>query len=117
MSGERFYDAGIALYRLVSSNLFSAFGIWLLPARLLGTLSLMFTILWSILMVTVSSKATQNIDWDAVRSVPRLQMYNETVGKFAVALYAVLIGWGGPFVHAYCFVQGYGCMFPLFHDG
>ena len=94
MSGERFYDAGIAVYRLVSSNLFSAFGIWLLPARLLGTLSLMFTILWSILMVTVSSKATQNIDWDAIRSVPRLQMYNETFGKFAVALYAVLIGWG-----------------------
>lgn len=94
MSGERFYDAGIAVYRLVSNNLFSAFGIWLLPARLLGTLSLMFTLLWSTLMVAVTSKAIRHLDWDAIKSIPRLEMYNEKFGKIVVALYAVLIGWG-----------------------
>ena len=72
MSGERFYDAGVAVFRLVSNNLFSAFGIWLLPARLLGTLSFMFTGLWSVLMVAATSKVMQNMDWEAVMSIPGL---------------------------------------------
>ena len=45
-------------------------------------------------MVAVTSKAIRHLDWDAIKSIPRLEMYNEKFGKIAVALYAVLIGWG-----------------------
>ena len=94
LSGERFYDAGMAVYRLVSNNLFSAFGIWLFPARLLVTLSFMFTILWSIIMVAACSKTLRHVDWDAIKTVRGLEVYDETFGKVAVALYALICGFG-----------------------
>ena len=94
MSGERFLEAGRAVCRLMNNTLFSAFTIWSLPSSLLGTLSFMYSGFWSVLMVAATSSVMRDLDWDAVTSVPGLQMYNEAHTKIVIASYVLLISWG-----------------------
>lgn len=45
-------------------------------------------------MVAATSSVMRDLDWDAVTSVPGLQMYNEAHTKIVIASYVLLISWG-----------------------